>query len=251
MHTVQTLRRLRDYIRWFGASSGVSAFVKEGVGVRSSVVVVRPRGREHTLALRLGSSDIPTFRKVLVDCEYELPISFEPKTILDAGANVGLSAVYFASRFPDAEIVAIEPERANFELLQRNVAPYPNVTCLRKALVGVPRTVSIVDPGEGSWAFQAAPPGAEREAHIDEVEGVTVLDVMRTFGWTHIDLLKLDIEGSEKEVFEAAYPWIDSVDIIVAELHDTLRRGCSLAFYTATASFRQEFHKGENVFLVR
>jgi FkbM family methyltransferase len=251
MRTVQTLRRLRDYVRWFGASSGVRAFVEECIGAKSRIVIVRPRGREHALALRLGSSDIPTFRKVLVDCEYELPVSFEPKTILDAGANVGLSAVYFASRFPSARIVAIEPERANFELLLRNVAPYPNVTCLRKALVGVPRTVSIVDPGEGSWAFQAAQVGDERAAHIDEVEGVTVSEVMRTFGWTHIDLLKLDIEGSEKEVFEAGRPWIDSVDIIVAELHDALRRGCSLAFYSATASFRQEFHKGENVFLVR
>jgi FkbM family methyltransferase len=227
------------------------AFVKESVDARSKVVVVRPRGQEHTLALRLGSSDIPTFRKVLVDCEYELPVSFEPKTILDAGANVGLSAIYFATRFPNAKIVAIEPERANFELLLRNVAPYPNVTCLRKALVGAPRTVSIVDPGEGSWAFQAAPAGDDQKAHIDKVEGVTVSDVMRTFGWTHIDLLKLDIEGSEKEVFEAGRPWIDNVDIIVAELHDALRRGCSLAFYSATASFRQEFHKGENVFLVR
>jgi FkbM family methyltransferase len=251
MHAVQNMRKLRDYVRWFGPASGVRAFAQENIGKAPRLATLRPRGRAHTLSLRLGSSDIRTFRKVLVDLEYELPVSFEPKTIIDAGANVGLSAVYFASRYPAAQIVAIEPERSNFELLVKNVAPFPHVSCWRKALVGTPRTVDIVDTGEGFWAFQAAPPGSERRPHVDEVDGVTVSDVMRTCGWEHVDLLKLDIEGSEKEVFEAARPWIDKVDVIVAELHDALRRGCSLAFYTATASFRREFHKGENVFIVR
>jgi FkbM family methyltransferase len=252
MKAMQAFRRLREYVRWFGPTDGVRAFVHEGVGALPKHVVLRVKGVQHPLAMRLGSSDVPTFRKVLIECEYELPVHAEPKTIVDAGANVGFSAVYFAERFPDAQIVAIEPERSNFEMLRRNVAPFRNVTCLRKALVGSPRTVPIVDAGEGFWGFQAAAPGESvRRPVVDEVEGITVLDVMRQSGWDRIDLLKVDIEGSEVEVFDTARGWIDDVDIIVVELHDRFKRGCSLAFYGATAAFRQEFHKGENVFLVR
>jgi FkbM family methyltransferase len=252
MKAIQSLRRLRDYVRWFGPTDGVRAFIYEGVEAAPKLMVLRVKGVHHPLALRLRSSDMPTLRKVLIECEYELPVHSVPKTIVDAGANVGFSAVYFANRFPDAKIVAIEPERSNFEILKQNVAPFGNVTCLRRALVGTPRTVPIVDAGDGFWAFRAAAPDdtAPRSV-VDEVEGITVLDVMRQFGWDRIDLLKVDIEGSEVEVFDTARTWIDDVEIVDVELHDRFRRGCSLAFYGATAGFRQEFHKGENVFLVR
>ena len=252
MKAMQALRRLRDYVRWFGRIDGVRAFVYERLEGAPKLMVLRVKGVQHPLALRLGSSDMPTLQKVLIECEYELPVHSAPKTIVDAGANVGYSAVYFANRFPDAKIVAIEPERSNFEMLERNLAPFGNVTCLRRALVGTPRTVPIVDAGEGFWAFRAAgPDDTPRGPVVDEVEGITVLDVMRQFGWDRIDLLKVDIEGSEVEVFDTAQPWIDNVEIAVVELHDRFKRGCSLSFYGATAGFRQEFHKGENVFLVR
>jgi len=80
---------------------------------------------------------------------------------------------------------------------------------------------------------------------------VTIPGLMSQYGLTRIDLLKLDIEGAEKELFAAASDWIDKVDAIAIELHDRFKRGCSQAFYNATASFPYEVHKGELVFLFR
>ncbi len=80
---------------------------------------------------------------------------------------------------------------------------------------------------------------------------LTILDVMERFGLDHIDLLKLDVEGAEAEILAASAPWIDRVEMIVAELHDNVRPGCTAAFEMATASFPIEESRRENVFASR
>lgn len=45
--------------------------------------------------------------------------------IIDAGANIGLTSVYLANRFPNARILALEVDQQNFELLAENARPYP------------------------------------------------------------------------------------------------------------------------------
>jgi hypothetical protein len=86
---------------------------------------------------------------------------------------------------------------------------------------------------------------------LGSVPCVGVEELLEELGTDRLDLLKIDIEGGEVEVFDAARSWIDRVDVLVAELHDRLRRGCSRAFYTATAGFPHETYRGENVFVWR
>ena len=75
--------------------------------------------------------------------------------------------------------------------------------------------------------------------------------IMRDHGIEFIDVLKMDIEGAEKEVFENATPWIDKVGILIVELHERLKPGCSRSFYNATNDFDLEWTRGENIFLTR
>jgi FkbM family methyltransferase len=162
--------------------------------------------------------------------------------------------VFFSERFPAAHIIALEPEQSNFDLLRRNVANRRNVTCLKKALWSESGMVTVLDPGQGHWAFRTHDgnePRSSRERVIGRVACVTVTDLMRSYGVDRIDLLKIDIEGAEKEVFESSAPWIDHVDAIAIELHDRFKRGCAKAFYDATAGFDREVHRGENVFVLR
>jgi hypothetical protein len=63
----------------------------------------------------------------------------------------------------------------------------------------------------------------------------------------HIDILKIDIEGAEKEVFESSSIWIGKIGIIMTELHESLRPGCKKAFYDATKEFQPEVIKGQTV----
>jgi FkbM family methyltransferase len=249
---LESLRKTKRYVQSFGSRQGLALLAREAQSGATEEVTVSGGSLQRPVVLRTNSSDMETFRKVIAEREYELAGVTPPRTIVDAGANIGLASLFFAQRFPEARIISLEPESANFELLRRNTRDYPNVVCLHKALWSESGTVNIFDPGEGSWSFRTAsqgdPPGAKRVGSID---CINVRDLMSEFGLTSIDLLKIDIEGAEKEVFESSASWIGDVDVIAIELHDRFKRGCSQAFYNATAGFEHELHRGENVFVYR
>lgn len=253
MRLLHGLRKAKAYVSYWGSAGALRMFAAEAHR-DAREVVVSSRVVKGELRLRTHSSDVETFAQVIGAREYEIPGLGDVRTIIDAGANIGLATAFFAERFPAAHIIALEPEQSNFDLLRRNVANRPNVTCLKKALWSESGTVTVVDPGQGHWAFRtcgATAPRKSRERVVGTVECVTVADLMRTYAVDRIDLLKIDIEGAEKEVFESSAPWIDRVDVIAIELHDRFKRGCSKAFYDATAEFDREVHKGENVFVLR
>jgi FkbM family methyltransferase len=245
------------YLRYFGFRDGLVGLVQVARSRRSTkvreITVSHPAlGGE--VVLRTRSSDLATFGKVVADREYDLPGLSNIATIIDAGANIGLTTLYFAHKFPGACILALEPEASNFELLTRNVQGRPNIVCLHKALWGESGCLDVYDPGDGYWAFRTARrdgAGASDGECVGTVDCTTVQDLMAEYGLGKIDLLKIDIEGSEKEVFANSAPWISEVNLIVAELHDRFKPGCAKSFYDATASFDHKVRKGENVFVFR
>ena len=80
-----------------------------------------------TFYLRPLSSDLDCLEQVFINEQYRLPFSFEPRIIVDAGANIGAASIYFAKKWPDAKILALEPEESNFGILRKNCARLPNV----------------------------------------------------------------------------------------------------------------------------
>jgi FkbM family methyltransferase len=215
-------------------------------------VLVAVPGFKYPVHLRLRTTDVFSFHQVLVTGEYDMEFTKPPRVIVDAGANIGLASVFYANKYPEAKIVAIEPESSNFEMLKKNTAPYSNVVPVHSALWRHSDRVSLIDPGLGHWGFQTleeAEGGAQMAAK--KVLAIAVEKLMADHRIDYIDILKLDIEGSEKEVFESPSLWIDRVGVIVIELHDRLRTGCSRAVYLATQNFEFEWRKGETVFLVR
>jgi FkbM family methyltransferase len=206
--------------------------------------------------IRLNTTDISIYNQIFVRHEYDFPIAVAPKVIIDAGANVGFSAIYFARRFPAAKIYALEPEQSNFDLLVKNVAPFPNVVPVNKALWNETTELEIFDPGPGRAGlqkdgFQTFDANDTRGRSVERVRAIDLDSLMHEFHIDHIDLLKIDIEGAEREVFQRPGAWIDRVGIIAVELHDRLRPGCSRAFYNATNRFEFETSKGENVIVAR
>jgi len=200
------------------------------------------------ISLRGNSTDVACFEKVFLGNEYRLPYELSPRLIIDAGANVGMATLYFASRYPNATVVAIEPELSNFRMLQRNCAGLDNAVLVRAALWPDNGKLKINSSNE-AWAFSVSEIGSS--ATSSEVPAITIDDLLRRFDVSKIDLLKLDIEGAELELFSrAAANWIDRVEHIAIELHDRIRPGCAQAFYSSLASreFLQEV-KGENIFV--
>jgi FkbM family methyltransferase len=235
------LRYLR-LLRW----QALKVFVRYLAG-NTSPIQIQVRGVG--MGLRPGSTDLATLQKIFGEQEYAIPIACAPQVIIDGGANVGYSSLYFAHRYPQAKIIAVEPHPENFLLLTDNVKLRSQIIPLQAAVWYDDVPIGLWDPEEGHWGFRVS---EERTQGGElEIQGRSIDSIMRQHGVDRVDILKLDIEGSEKEVFEHADAWIDDIGIIVAELHDRYRMGCARAVYKATDGFAYEEKIGENILLAR
>lgn len=244
-------RTFRQYYRTLGPK-GIGHLLHAYAFPSSAMRQIHHPGLKHSFHLRIGSADVLTYRQVFVDEEYAFEPTHTPRSIIDAGANIGLASLYFANRFPNASIISVEPEEHNYRLLEKNVSAYPQIKTVQAAVWRDNEEISVVDPGLGEWGYQTAAGAgllASRPRHA--VQGLTIDRLMADHGIEFVDILKIDIEGAEKEVFEDPSLWINRVGILIIELHEHLKIGCSRNFYNATNHFSSEWLQGENVFLTR
>jgi FkbM family methyltransferase len=248
----KTLRKFGAYHYAFGCR-GFWLAVRTKLSRRIREEEAVPPSSSHPLCLRLKTSDLDAYTKIFMQREYDIPLGKEPKVIVDAGANVGFASVFFAIKYPKAKVVAIEPEGTNFVLLKKNTAPYPNIIPIQAALWRENTQVELVDRGFGHWGFQveAVSSPSDQQHRLGSVQALTFDRIMSLHGFEYIDILKMDIEGGEKDIFAGNFSWVSQVGVIVVELHDRLTVGCSRNFYVATKDFDQEIQQGENVILLR
>ena len=203
------------------------------------------KGVNSPIHLRPGTVDVTVFEKIFLGLEYELPFPLSPRRIVDAGAHVGLASRFFAQRYPDSRIIALEPMESNLAVLRQNAATCPQIEVMPGALWGRPATLSGSDAQSWSHAMSEAP------TQGPTIRGFTVPEILRHTGWDHIDLLKVDVEGAEREVFcDEAQAWLPRVGAIAIELHDRFWPGCSTAFYRQiSARLEAQEILGETVFV--
>lgn len=216
---------------------------------------VRLKGIKHPLFIRPGTSDSSAFYQVFVANEYKFDLDFEPSFIIDGGSNIGLSTVYFKNRFSNTTIVAIEPDNGNVTMLRKNTEHYSNVYIKHAALWNKNVNVRIYDKYDcGHWGM-VAEEFSEKPEHGDEVvNSITISDIVKEFGVKRIDILKLDIETTEKQLFNDNYmEWLPLTKMVIIELHDWISKGCSKPFFEAINkafvhySFKQI---GENTIII-
>jgi len=240
--------RLLRYIRRFGPWTGTQDYLR--TRRRTGEVALRAPGVSHPVRVRAGSSDRRAFEQVFLDREYDFPVPGRPRFIVDAGANIGCASVWFASRFPSANIVAVEPDPGNHALLDRNVAPWGRVRTVQAAVWSRAASLTIDNPGDEPWAYRV------REARPGEAAfpAVSIGGLLAEAGEEFIDVLKLDVEGAEREIFAdpGCDTWLSRTRLLFVELHDRFGDGCGAALESAAARhpFRR-FELGENVVLVR
>jgi FkbM family methyltransferase len=210
-------------------------WLRQAIGRRPAVAPVNVAGLRHPVYLRPWSSDLYVFEQLFVDREYDTPLA-TPTTVLDAGANIGLASVYFANRFPDARIVAVEPESNNFEMLRMNTKRYPNIRCVRAAVWSRPGMLRLENRDDKSWAFRFTESPAtlgdqtssatDVDATDETVEAIDIDGLAERWNQGRaFDLLKIDIEGAEKDVFAAGGDWLERSRAVVVECHDRLAEG--------------------------
>lgn len=178
---------------------------------------------KHPIRLRIANrADMETFNEVLLRKAYDIPLSFTPAIIVDAGANIGMTSAFFASKYYGASIIAVEPATHNFELLQENTARYENISCLQAALWHEDTKLQLTDPGRGDNSLQV------KASDGGDVQAISVNSIIQQYNLSHIDVLKIDIEGAEAALFSTGYEtWLPNVKVLIIELHEKIKPGVS------------------------
>jgi len=184
---------------------------------------VHPRQVQYALTARLrGSSDLSVFSLIFIQQEYSCLRGLrDVSLILDLGANVGYSSAYFLNCFPNARVLAVEPDERNVEICSLNLKPYGDRALLLHGAVWSECTklsLSRGTYGDGrEWATQVVESSGGREGDLESWDVDTLINMA---GGRDVDLLKVDIEGAELAVFgETSEKWLPRVHGICIELH--------------------------------
>ncbi|HUP70152.1 MAG TPA: FkbM family methyltransferase [Acidimicrobiales bacterium] len=179
--------------------------------------------------IRLGSSrllyrctyaDVATIKEVWLDRAYALPVGALPEHILDLGGHIGIAAVWFHYRYPDAVIVSVEPDPANAALASENRT--------RNSLRGALVVAAVGQSREPLLALQRnVPSHSIRTGHLEglvandvtAVATVTLGQLVGQFFPEGVDLLKLDVEGAEEEIISSSREIFPAIRMVLAEFH--------------------------------
>lgn len=168
--------------------------------------------------LRSHTTDISVLAELLVGGSYDsLPPGQEVDTVLDLGANTGLSFRWLRSRWPAARFVCVEPDAGNLQVLRANVRPFAGqVEVIGACIGGFERKVRLVGP-DGEWSYRML--DCDGPGRAGQVDVVTMDALLASRGIERICVLKCDIEGAESELFADCRSWIDRVDSVAVECH--------------------------------
>lgn len=225
---------------------GVGALCCSKLTGRPLDLLVQSHRSSRPVLLRIGTTDLSVFIQVMIECHYGIVPKTTPIYIIDAGANTGLSSLYFNHLYPNSTVIAIEPASANFIVLEKNISGCEEIIAEKSALWHKQETVQVIDPGDGAHGYRIRPSTTDRSV-TTSVTSTTVPELMRRHNFPRVDILKMDIEGSEKEVFEFSSEWIGSITTIMVELHEGFKPGCTMAFETATKDFKYRYRRGETL----
>jgi FkbM family methyltransferase len=177
------------------------------------------------VTLRSHTTDISVLKELLVGDSYApLPADHHVTTVVDLGANVGLSFRWLRSRYPEARFVCVEPDPGNLEILEANVRAVDADAVIHAACVGGRERRVQMATTSGEWGFRMSD-AAGGDGGIDVI---TMDALLAGAGFDRVNVLKCDIEGAEAEVFADCASWIDRVDTMSVECHNDMMRSDAL-----------------------
>ena len=174
--------------------------------------------------------------------------------IIDAGANIGASTVYFSHIFPNSFIFSIEPDTANWQLLEMNTAGL-NGFNFNGAIADTDGELVFEDPGRSDWGFMTKRVGdSDNPKNIKKVKSISPASILAHSESQNTNplVIKIDIEGGEDALFNGDTSWLGQFPLVIIELHDWMLpfSGSSRNFIKSIAQYDFDFvHKGENIFL--
>lgn len=191
------------------------------------------------MSIRKGTPDL----SVVISCftsEFEILKYLYPENykgvIIDAGGYIGASSIALSKLFPNANIIVIEPSLENFALLKLNIQNHSNIRPVNKALSFENKFVDLFDRSNNAWGYTIInnPLDSNLVNHLNKIEALTLdslgVDV------DDIGLIKMDIEGAERDIFTYDKLNYDKIPYLFVELHDRIISDCSEVFFNFSSN---------------
>lgn len=224
VHRAFNRNAMADWVAWL-RRPGVHSLRREDGAILFSEAFF---GKETLFAVRPFTSDIRVLRQVFIDNEYSQVIDLSKsarldiKYIVDCGANIGATTLYLKKHFEHAYVIAVEPDAGNFSCLERSIwlNNLSHVFTEKKGIWYRPARLEISTgfrSGE-NWAFEVT------ESPSGKIEAVSINDLIAKYNWPHVDILKIDIEGTERYLIadgrEAFSDLLGMTKILAIEIHE-------------------------------
>ncbi len=186
---------------------------------RQSLHELRPHGVSHAIVLRSGRSDFFFFGQIFIDDEFAPIRGLDIRSIVDLGGNIGLASVWFLNAFPAARVLTVEANAENYTSLAANLGPYGSRSqTVHGAVWWRDAEITVVRRQNEGDAHVRERQQADDPAAI--IQGWSIPSLMQQGGFASIDLLKMDVEGAELDLFTREEGrWLPRVRNLSIETH--------------------------------
>jgi FkbM family methyltransferase len=214
----------RNWVRLNTAKKGTLIHFSDG----DSNITVRARTPDLSVAIHSLGDEFELLRPLLAR-------DFDG-LIIDGGGYIGTAAIAFSRMFPMATIVCVEPSSHNLRMITLNTEAFQNIKILHAALHSEDGIkISLMDPGRREWGFsivdEKGSDGAASHNHrvMETVDTISIPSIIKKLG-LKVGIVKLDIEGAERDIFASAAFMKADIPVVIVELHETIAPGCLAAF---------------------
>ena len=175
-------------------------------------------------------SDLKVFEQIFNNLEYNTvlqlfllnPFFSKPKVIIDAGANIGCTSIFFSNNFPKATIIVIEPCPNNFKILEKNIqlsqstCDFKTYNCALSEKAGKLFSIEREIGDATDWGISTT------ENVEGQIKGITLDEIIVEHQLEYISLLKIDIEGAERFLFKLGnnFSFLKITQVIAIEIHE-------------------------------
>ena len=172
------------------------------------------RNLTYPIFIRPGTQDVHTIINNVIRKEYDqVHLNYSPEWMIDAGAYTGDTTAYFLSRYKDLKIIALEPNPPSHSMAKLNLEPYgKRAILLQKGL--------YIKDGEASFSGDSTAASIGQDGF--KIDCTTISSLIEQYSIPRINILKMDIEGAEEEIFNSnPETWLKHVGLLIIEIHGT------------------------------
>ncbi|MCG3164352.1 MAG: hypothetical protein POELPBGB_00106 [Bacteroidia bacterium] len=238
-------------------------FTAENVNKNEFLIHYKIEEKQVGSIIRKTGSDNKIFTHLILWKDYLEPLQYiktslsfnKPIVFFDCGGNIGLASIYFSAFFPNITVVGVEPFRESFDLMNRNIS-LNNIKVIKlyeRALWNKVTNLSILNDyrDKMEWSFRVM---ESNKSSIQEIKSITLKEMCKENNITNIDILKIDIEGAEKEVVlecEENKAIFLNTKCVFIEPHDDIHPGVStkIAEYFESLGFHTKVIHENIVFI--